>query len=96
MHETQKELRRLVHEVGLELKSSAVCTQVRRTRDGCFTLAQALLRSHWDLHSIQKAIKDSAPRVATLLKENLKSELSTPQLPNPSDHRDKQLPESEL
>ncbi|XP_049630197.1 pseudouridylate synthase TRUB2, mitochondrial isoform X1 [Suncus etruscus] len=96
MHETQKELRRLVHELGLELKSSAVCTQVRRTRDGCFTLAQALLRSHWDLHSIQKAIKDSAPHVATLLKENLKSEPSTSQLPNPSDQRDKQLPESEL
>ncbi|EAW87772.1 TruB pseudouridine (psi) synthase homolog 2 (E. coli), isoform CRA_c, partial [Homo sapiens] len=31
MHETQKELRKLVHEIGLELKTTAVCTQVRRT-----------------------------------------------------------------
>lgn len=72
LHETQKQLRRLVHEVGLELKSSAVCTQVRRTRDGFFTLDDALLRTRWDLHSIQDAIRAAAPRVAAGLEKSLR------------------------
>ncbi|XP_051022512.1 pseudouridylate synthase TRUB2, mitochondrial isoform X2 [Acomys russatus] len=71
MHETQQQLRKLVHEVGLELKSTAVCVQVRRTRDGFFRLDDALLRTRWDLHSIQDAIQDAAPRVAAELKKNL-------------------------
>jgi len=72
MHETQKQLRRLVHEIGLELKTTAVCSQVRRTRDGFFTLDDALLRTQWDLHSIQDAIQAAAPRVAAELEKNLR------------------------
>ncbi|KAM4697165.1 pseudouridylate synthase TRUB2, mitochondrial [Rhinophrynus dorsalis] len=66
MHETQQYLRKLVHEIGLELRSSAVCTQVRRTREGPFTLDCALLRTHWDLDSIRQAINESRGRVTAM------------------------------
>ncbi|XP_072488667.1 pseudouridylate synthase TRUB2, mitochondrial isoform X1 [Notamacropus eugenii] len=69
MHETQQLLRRVVHEIGLELKSAAVCTQVRRTRDGIFTLEDALLRTQWDMYSIQKSIQKAAPRVEAELQK---------------------------
>ncbi|XP_073433681.1 pseudouridylate synthase TRUB2, mitochondrial [Dendrobates tinctorius] len=61
MHETQQYLRKLVHEIGLELRSSAVCTKVRRTRDGPFTLDCALTHGHWDLDSITHAITECKP-----------------------------------
>lgn len=82
MHETQQQLRKLVHEIGLELKTTAVCTQVRRTRDGFFRLDDALLRTQWDLHKIQDAIQAAAPRVAAELKKNLSLKLSHQQLPS--------------
>ncbi|XP_069465849.1 pseudouridylate synthase TRUB2, mitochondrial [Ambystoma mexicanum] len=63
LNETQQYLRKIVHEIGLELKSSAVCTQVRRTRDSFFRLDDALLRTQWNLDSILKALEDSRPRV---------------------------------
>ncbi|XP_051836058.1 pseudouridylate synthase TRUB2, mitochondrial isoform X2 [Antechinus flavipes] len=69
MHETQQLLRRVVHEIGLELKSSAVCTQVRRTRDGVFTLEDALLRTQWNIHNIQTSIQKAAPRVEAELEK---------------------------
>ncbi|XP_070374755.1 pseudouridylate synthase TRUB2, mitochondrial isoform X1 [Equus asinus] len=81
MHETQKQLRRLVHEIGLELRTTALCSQVRRTRDGFFTLDDALLRTQWDLHSIQDAIQAAAPRVAAELEKSLRPEPGTQQLP---------------
>lgn len=96
MHETQKQLRRLVHEIGLELKSTAVCSQVRRTRDGCFTLDDALLRTQWDLHSIQGAIQAAAPRVAAELEKSLSPRLGTQQLLGPGQHCDSQGPRSAL
>ncbi|XP_057355082.1 pseudouridylate synthase TRUB2, mitochondrial isoform X3 [Manis pentadactyla] len=80
MHETQKQLRRLVHEIGLELKSTAVCSQVRRTRDGFFTLDDALLRTQWNLQSIQNAIQAAAPRVAVELEKSLRPGPGTQQL----------------
>ncbi|XP_077128479.1 pseudouridylate synthase TRUB2, mitochondrial isoform X2 [Ranitomeya variabilis] len=61
MHETQQYLRKLIHEIGLELRSSAVCTKVRRTRDGPFTLDCALTHGHWDLDSISHAINECKP-----------------------------------
>lgn len=90
MHETQQQLRKLVHEIGLELKTTAVCSQVRRTRDGFFTLDDALLRTHWDLHSIQDAIQAAAPRVAAELEKNLRPKLapsSSPVLAGPESLR---------
>ncbi|XP_029776566.1 mitochondrial mRNA pseudouridine synthase TRUB2 isoform X3 [Suricata suricatta] len=83
MHETQKQLRKLVHEIGLELKTTAVCSQVRRTRDGFFTLDDALLRTRWDLHSIQDAIQAAAPRVAAELEKSLRPGPGAPAAPQP-------------
>ncbi|KAM5330831.1 pseudouridylate synthase TRUB2, mitochondrial isoform 1-T1 [Glossophaga mutica] len=94
MHETQKHLRRLVHEIGLELKTTAVCTQVRRTRDGFFTLDDALLRTQWDLPSIQDAIRAAAPRVGAELEKSLRP--GTQQLPGPGWQRDSEGPSSAL
>ncbi|XP_012495303.1 PREDICTED: probable tRNA pseudouridine synthase 2 [Propithecus coquereli] len=96
MHETQKQLRKLVHEIGLELKTTAVCTQVRRTRDGIFTLDDALLRTQWDLHSVLDAIQAAAPRVAAELEKSLRLELDTQQLPSPRWPWDSEGPSSAL
>lgn len=59
VNETQRFLRRVVHEVGLELRSTAVCTGVRRTRDGPFTLQAALTHKHWTLPEITAAVRQS-------------------------------------
>uniref|UniRef100_A0A8C5T9U8 TruB pseudouridine synthase family member 2 n=1 Tax=Malurus cyaneus samueli TaxID=2593467 RepID=A0A8C5T9U8_9PASS len=71
LHETQQYLRKMVHEIGLELKSSAVCTQVRRIRDGVFTLDDALPRTRWDLQSIREAIRNCQLKVETELETTL-------------------------
>ncbi|XP_042193564.1 mitochondrial mRNA pseudouridine synthase TRUB2 [Callorhinchus milii] len=72
LHETQKYLRRIVHEIGLELKSTAVCTHVRRTRDGFFTLQDSLIRTRWDLQSVQDALRGRGSKgKATLLESGL-------------------------
>uniref|UniRef100_A0A1A7XYT0 TruB pseudouridine (Psi) synthase homolog 2 n=1 Tax=Iconisemion striatum TaxID=60296 RepID=A0A1A7XYT0_9TELE len=56
LNETQKYLRKVVHEIGLELRSTAVCKGVRRTRDGLFTLQDALTRHHWSAADVMEAI----------------------------------------
>ncbi|XP_060898917.1 mitochondrial mRNA pseudouridine synthase TRUB2 [Labrus mixtus] len=56
-NETQKYLRKVVHEIGLELRSTAVCKGVRRTRDGHFSLQDALTRHHWTASDVKQAIK---------------------------------------
>ncbi|XP_062929961.1 mitochondrial mRNA pseudouridine synthase TRUB2 isoform X2 [Mobula hypostoma] len=83
VHETQQYLRKIVHEIGLELKSSAVCTSVRRTRDGIFTLDDALIRTNWKLQSISTAIQRNQPRVeAALLKDSWRhSDISGEDMP---------------
>ncbi|XP_043575750.1 mitochondrial mRNA pseudouridine synthase TRUB2 isoform X2 [Chiloscyllium plagiosum] len=70
LHETQQYLRKLVHEIGLELRSSAVCTHVRRTRDGIFTVDNTLIRTQWDLPSILAAVQASRLKVKGKLREN--------------------------
>lgn len=57
LNETQKYLRKVVHEIGLELRSTAVCKGVRRTRDGPFTLQDALTRNHWTASDVMQAIR---------------------------------------
>ncbi|KAK1334091.1 hypothetical protein QTO34_005091 [Cnephaeus nilssonii] len=96
MNETQKQLRSLVHEIGLELKTTAVCSHVRRTRDGFFTLDDALLRTQWDLYSIQNAIQAAAPRVAAELEKNLRLGLGTQQLQGPGWQGDDEGPSPAL
>ncbi|MBN3299343.1 TRUB2 synthase, partial [Amia calva] len=69
VNETQRFLRRLVHEVGLELRSAAVCQAVRRTRDGPFTLQHALTRQHWTLTHVTQAVGLTATTVAHTLRD---------------------------
>lgn len=57
LNETQKYLRKVVHEIGLELRSTAVCKRVRRTRDGPFTLQDALTHHHWTAADVMHAIR---------------------------------------
>lgn len=57
MNETQKYLRKVVHEIGLELRSTAMCKGVRRTRDGPFTLQDTLTRQHWTASDVMEAIR---------------------------------------
>lgn len=57
LNETQKYLRKIVHEIGLELRSTAVCKGVRRTRDGLFTLQDALIHHHWTAADVMQAIQ---------------------------------------
>ncbi|XP_068103075.1 pseudouridylate synthase TRUB2, mitochondrial [Hyperolius riggenbachi] len=71
MHETQQHLRKTIHEIGLELRSTAVCTKVRRTRDGPFTLDSALTHVHWDVDSLCRAIKECKASVEEMYKENI-------------------------
>lgn len=78
LHETQQYLRKMVHEIGLELKSSAVCTQVRRIRDGVFTVDDALPRTQWNLQSIQEAIQNCQLKVETELEKTLGHGESSP------------------
>ncbi|XP_023556054.1 mitochondrial mRNA pseudouridine synthase TRUB2 isoform X2 [Octodon degus] len=94
MHETQQQLRKLVHEIGLELRTTAVCSQVRRTRDGPFTLDDALLRTQWNLHSIQDAIRAAAPRVAAELEKSLRPLSGTQPLPGPAEPQGSAHPSS--
>lgn len=56
LNETQKYLRKVVHEIGLELRSTAMCKSVRRTRDGYFTVHQALTRNQWTCTEVMNAI----------------------------------------
>ncbi|XP_062853062.1 mitochondrial mRNA pseudouridine synthase TRUB2 [Trichomycterus rosablanca] len=56
VNETQRFVRKLVHEVGLELRTTAVCTKVRRTRDGPFKIDDALTHQHWTAEDISSAV----------------------------------------
>ncbi|ETE62393.1 putative tRNA pseudouridine synthase 2, partial [Ophiophagus hannah] len=81
LHENQQYLRKIVHEIGLELKTTAVCSQVRRVRDGVFVLEDALLRTQWDLPNIQRAILQAKQKVEAEL-HNMKGNGSDPNLKN--------------
>ncbi|CAG06934.1 unnamed protein product, partial [Tetraodon nigroviridis] len=56
LNDTQKYLRRIVHEIGLELRSTAMCKGVRRTRDGPFTLKDALTHQQWTASDVMQAV----------------------------------------
>ncbi|KAE8582166.1 hypothetical protein XENTR_v10019980 [Xenopus tropicalis] len=84
MHETQQYLRKMIHEIGLELRSSAVCTQVRRSRDGPFTVDCSLLRTQWDLGSIQGAIRERRAQTEGVSRGNPDREAAEGPIPGPS------------
>lgn len=56
LNDTQKYLRKIVHEIGLELRSTAMCKGVRRTRDGPFTLKDALIHRQWTASDVMQAV----------------------------------------
>ena len=47
VNETAEYLQRMVHELGLEMRTTAVCSQLRRVRYGRLLLDHALLPKHW-------------------------------------------------
>ncbi|KAJ0044231.1 hypothetical protein NL108_010784 [Boleophthalmus pectinirostris] len=57
INETQKYLCKVVHEIGLELRSTAVCKGIRRTRDGRFTVHHALTHNQWTAAEVMNAIQ---------------------------------------
>ena len=63
-------LTQMVHKLGLEMKTTAMCTQVRRIRYGHFTLMHALLRKHWDAQSIIDNIRYCRRQVMPQLEQH--------------------------
>ena len=47
---------KLIHDLGLVMKTNAVVTQIRRIRLGHFTLDHALVRQTWDSENIIESI----------------------------------------
>lgn len=69
IHETENFLLQLVHEIGLHLRSCAICHRVRLIRYGLFNTDLALLRKHWTLEYILRNIQDCRKLVAEELLE---------------------------
>lgn len=52
INENEYYLMKLINDIGLTLKSNAVCTKIRQIKFGHFDLQHALLRKHWTLENI--------------------------------------------
>ncbi|XP_076755947.1 pseudouridylate synthase TRUB2, mitochondrial [Xylocopa sonorina] len=50
-------LKSIVHELGLQLRSCATCTQIHCAQDGLFNIKYALLSKHWTLEEIVNCMK---------------------------------------
>ncbi|CAL7947807.1 unnamed protein product [Xylocopa violacea] len=50
-------LKTIIHELGMQLRSCATCTQICCTQDGLFHKKYALLSKHWTLKEIVNSIK---------------------------------------
>ncbi|XP_033643233.1 mitochondrial mRNA pseudouridine synthase Trub2-like [Asterias rubens] len=61
IHETAQYLRKIVHDLAQDMKTSAVATLVRRTQDGPLTLDEALLRKQWSLPYIDEGLRTCRP-----------------------------------
>ena len=72
----------LVHDIGLQLKSGAVCTHIRRLRYGHFTLDHALLRNRWTLRDILLNMRMCRPLVSV---DKLLLDANIRQLPSGAD-----------
>lgn len=57
INEYNNYLAQLVNDIGLQLKTTAVCTHLHRLRYGVFTLEYALLLKQWHLQDIMRNIK---------------------------------------
>ncbi|CAG4927784.1 unnamed protein product [Colias eurytheme] len=58
VNEYDKYLWTIVHDLGVQLKTSAYCTAVQCIRQGKFNLEDALLRKHWKLEHIIENMKE--------------------------------------
>ncbi|XP_041370713.1 mitochondrial mRNA pseudouridine synthase Trub2-like [Gigantopelta aegis] len=74
----------LIHDIGLQLKSGAVCTHIRRLRYGHFLLDHALLRNDWTLENILLNMRLCRPLVSV---DKLLSDINIKQLPSGADVR---------
>jgi len=68
-------LMKLIHEIGLELRSSAVCTGLRRLRYGQFTLTHALLGKHCEPRAIAENIDFCRPLVSEACTQGERSDM---------------------
>ncbi|GAU96444.1 hypothetical protein RvY_07889 [Ramazzottius varieornatus] len=68
VNETDKFLLKILNDVAEDLKSSAVCTKIRRIRWGNFTLDHALLYKHWNVAGIIEGINECGPAVRNELR----------------------------
>jgi len=67
INESSIYLMKMIHEIGLEVRSSAVCSSVRRIRYGHFGVTHALLTKHCDARSIAENIDFCRPLVNKFL-----------------------------
>lgn len=58
INEFDNYLAELINDIGIQLKSTAVCTHIHRLRYGHFTLADTLLNRDWYLEPILKNMED--------------------------------------
>lgn len=65
LRESAQYLRRVVNNIGLFLKSNAVCIKVRKIQDGPFKLEHSLIRKDWRLDPIVEAVRTCNPLMKT-------------------------------
>lgn len=81
INETCNYLGRLVHTVGILLRSSAVCTHVHRIRQGRFSVEAALLRKHWSAQHIVDNMRLCAPLLSAAVdKHSIQTDSTAPLL----------------
>lgn len=88
INEQCDEFARLIHDIGLQLKSTAVCTGIRRLRYGHFDTSHALLRQQWNLEDIVDNLRQNA---ALLVPEKLAGEGNIQMLEHNSGDARKQI-----
>ena len=57
INENESYLAALVHEIGIDLKSTAHCTGIQCIRHGHFAVEQALLHRHWNLQGVLSSME---------------------------------------
>uniref|UniRef100_A0A8C4R7I1 TruB pseudouridine (psi) synthase family member 2 n=1 Tax=Eptatretus burgeri TaxID=7764 RepID=A0A8C4R7I1_EPTBU len=73
VNETCSALRRIIHEIGLELRAAASCVLVRRTFEQPFGVDDALLPAQWGLTPILNSIHRGQPAITRFFARLLSS-----------------------
>lgn len=68
INETCRFLRELVHDIGYQLKTNAICTSVRRVKDGFIDVNYALSHIKWNFETIY----DNLKQINQITNENIK------------------------